>query len=66
MSMKWLMSVWKKDGDSLQDYTYPYSETHGELNPVDKQEEMYYNKKHKKAMQEPIQDPTEKIRKAGY
>ena len=30
---------------------------------VDKQEEMYYNKKHKKAMQEPIQDPTEKIRK---
>jgi hypothetical protein len=27
----WRKPVWKKDGDSLQDYTYPYSEMRGGL-----------------------------------
>ena len=46
-------------GDSPQDYTYPYSEMHGVLDKVQKE-------KLKKAMEAPIKDPSDAIRKAGW
>ena len=52
--------VWSEVGGSHQDYTYHYSETHGELNTVTD----YKNKQHEKAMKAPIDE--DRIRKAGW
>ena len=46
-SKKSQTSVWKEDGDSLQDSTSAYSEMPGEL-------KVYKNNQHKKAMQSEI------------
>ena len=53
-------SVWKEDGDLLQDSTSHYSEMPGEL---DKLRE-YKNAQHEKAMKAPINEDA--IRKAGW
>jgi len=58
----WLKRVWQKDGDLPPDSISAYSEMPGELNKVNK----YKNEQHKKAMEAPIKDPSEAIRKAGW
>ena len=60
MLKTWLKRVWSGDGDLPPDYTYHSSEMRGELDKV------YMNKQHKKAMEAPIKDPSEAIRKAGW
>tara|TARA_B110000196_G_scaffold244658_1_gene213316 strand:+ start:41 stop:238 length:198 start_codon:yes stop_codon:yes gene_type:complete len=57
---KSLRSVWKKDGDSLQDSTSHYSEMPGELRD-------YKNAQHEKAMTAPIDKEAldDKLRREG-
>jgi hypothetical protein len=47
-----LKRVWKKDGDSRQDSTFPYSEMPGVLDP----NMNYKNEQHERAMKAPIND----------
>jgi len=60
MLRTWQKRVWKKDGDSRPDSTYPYSEMHGALDQV-QQERL------DKAMKAPIKQPMspEEMRRKG-
>jgi len=53
----WLKRVWSGDGDSPPDYTFHSSEMRGELDKMNK------DKQNKKDQNE---DPSDKIRKAGW
>jgi hypothetical protein len=55
---KWLSSVWKKDGDLPQDYTYPYSEMHGALDE-------HNNKMRNNSNQQQHVDMEKRVREAG-
>jgi hypothetical protein len=74
MFKKLRTSVWKRVGDSPQDSTSAYSETHGELSAfeierkakLEKAMRAPYNAKKKIKQEEPKDGLEDRIRKAGY
>jgi len=65
MFKKLLKSVWKGVGVLRPGSTYPYSETPGEHSREKDALYDFKNKQHETAMKAPIDDPSDRMRKAG-